>query len=69
MKEKGITNQTQRDAHVRSCTERQREKVNELEILLEYHKNTFRAMLHESKRYESIVINTNESVAEEIRGV
>lgn len=47
LKEEGITNQRQRDAHVREITKTQREKVFKLEIERDHLKRLYHAMLRE----------------------
>ena len=47
LKEQGITNQRQRDAHVREITRKYREKVSELEILYDYLKRVYHVLLRE----------------------
>ena len=46
-KEKGISSQTQRDAHVHEITSDKRKKVKDLEILRDYLKRVYNVLLHE----------------------
>ena len=49
LKEQGITNQRQRDAHVREITRKHRDKVSELEILVDYLKRVYYVLSREQQ--------------------
>lgn len=44
-KEKGISNQRQREAYIRKCTEKQREQLNTLQVERDNLKRTYTALL------------------------
>lgn len=63
LKEQGITNQRQREAHVREITKELREKAKQAEIERDHLKRLYYAMLHEqpSPDYEIEPLATEQS--------